>query len=192
MRRHARTTLPAAGPLVVALALAAAASIQPAAAQQSVNFRLTEWTINAGGDPLNGSSAGSVSWRVSLDALGDAVLGVGQTSVSYRLDAGFVDVYAPPGEVRNQLFSDATTMIWDRERSAGVYEVYRGLLSGLPGGYGACFQSALASAPAADAGTPAIGSGWFYLVTAKNRLGEEGTKGSDSSGNSRPNPAPCP
>jgi hypothetical protein len=192
MRRHARTTLPAAGPLVVALALAAAASVLPASAQQSVNFRLTEWTINAGGDPLNGSSAGSVSWRVSLDALGDTVLGVGQTSVSYRMDVGFVDVYAPPGEVRNQLFSDVSTMIWDPERSAGAYEVYRGLLSGLPGGYGACFQSSLASATATDAGTPPPGSGWFYLVTAKNRLGEEGTKGSDSSGNARPNPAPCP
>ena len=32
----------------------------------------------------------------------------------------------------------------------------------------------------------------FYLVTARNRLGEEGTKGYRSPGIERPNDAPCP
>ena len=36
------------------------------------------------------------------------------------------------------------------------------------------------------------GNGYFYLVTARNRLWEEGTKGSSSAGAQRANPAPCP
>jgi hypothetical protein len=177
---------------VVTLALAALLFAPEARAQQSANFKLTEWTINAGGDPLNGTSAASVSWKINLDAIGDGVLAVGQGSASFHMDSGFVDVYAPAGEVQNQRFTNASTMTWDPEKSVGVYEVYRGLISGLPGGFGTCFQSALASAAVSDAGTPPLGDGWFYLVTAKNRLGEEGTKGYDSNNIMRSNGAPCP
>ncbi|HUD70336.1 MAG TPA: hypothetical protein VMQ62_00105 [Dongiaceae bacterium] len=164
-----------------------------ARAQQSASFSLTEWTFNAGGDPLNGTSAGSVSWKVKLDAVGDAVLGVGQASGSFHMDGGFVDVYAPPGEVANQIFTSATSMSWARERSAGKYEVYRGLISGLPGGgFGSCFQSGLGNPGATDAGTPPLGDGWFYFVTARNRIGEEGVKGYTTAGAVRTNAAPCP
>jgi hypothetical protein len=178
-------TLLLLAPLLVLLA-------PEALAQQSSRFILSEWTINDGGDPLNGSSAASASFHVTLDAIGDGVVATGLGSASWHLDSGFVDVYAPPGEVQGQLFTNAMSMTWIPEKSVGEYEVYRGLLSGLPGGYGACFLSALASAAATDSGAPPLGDGWFYLVTAKNRLGEEGTKGYDSNGAMRANPSPCP
>jgi hypothetical protein len=39
---------------------------------------------------------------------------------------------------------------------------------------------------------PDPGQGFFYLVTARNRLAEEGTKGSTSAGVPRSNAFPCP
>ncbi len=178
--------------VVASVVLAALGLAPPALAQQSANFKLTEWTINAGGDPVNGNSAASASWKVRLDAIGDGVLGVGQASASVHLDSGFVDVYAPPGEVQNQRFTNASTMSWDPEKSIGVYEAYRGLISTLPGGFGSCYQSSLAGTTASDAGNPPLGDAWFYLVTAKNRIGEEGTKGNQTGGAARGNPSPCP
>jgi len=97
-----------------------------------------------------------------------------------------------PGEVQNQIWTSNTTMVWDHEASVGAYELYRDLVSTLPGGFGACQQSAIATEMASDASNPPVGAGWFYLVTARNALHEEGTKGFQSSGAPRPNPAPCP
>jgi hypothetical protein len=180
--------------MATALTLTSAALLlAPAAlAQQSANYKLTEWTINAGGDPMNGNSAASVSFKIKLDAIGDAVLGAGQASASFHADSGFVDVYAPAGEIQNQRFTNVSTMTWDAERSVGVYEVYRGTIGSLPGTYGACFQSSIGSTTASDATAPPVGAAWFYIVTAKNRIGEEGTKGYDSNSTQRANPAPCP
>lgn len=39
---------------------------------------------------------------------------------------------------------------------------------------------------------PSAGTGFFYLVTARNRLDEEGPKGFQSLGVEEPNPDPCP
>jgi hypothetical protein len=59
--------------------------------------------------------------------------------------------------------------------------------------YGQCEQQDLTDATATDTDTPsAPREGFFYLVTANNRLGEEGTKGWDSADVERPNPVPCP
>jgi hypothetical protein len=43
-----------------------------------------------------------------------------------------------------------------------------------------------------DPDVPSVTTGYFYLVTADNRLDEEGTKGFRSNGTERGNPAPCP
>ena len=43
-------------------------------------------------------------------------------------------------------------------------------------------QGSLAGTTASDAGNPPLGEAWFYLVTAKNRIGEEGTKGNQTGG----------
>ena len=171
---------------VVALAIAA-----PAIAQTSASYKLTESIFNNGGDPANGASGASASHRIKLDAVGDGLLGVGLASASFHMDGGFVDVYPPPGEVQQQLFTSKTTMVWNPERSVGQYEVYRDLMGGLAGG-GACFTSGVTTEDATDAATPATGQGFFYLVTARNRLGEEGTKGFRTSGVERSNSSPCP
>jgi len=172
--------------LVMALAVAA-----PALAQTSASYKLTESILNNGGDPVNGVSGASASHRIKLDAVGDGVLGVGLASTSFHMDGGFVDAYPPPGEVQQQLFTSKTTIVWNPERSVGLYEVYRDPLSGLLGG-GACFASGLTTEGATDSATPAAGQGYFYLVTARNRLGEEGTKGFRTNGVERPNSSPCP
>ena len=162
-------------------------------AQTSASYKLREYTFNNGGDPANGSFASSASYRIKLDAVGDAIVtGVTMASASQHLEAGFVGDYPPPGEVRNDRFTNRTTFVWDPEKSIGTYGVYRNALSTLPGNFGTCFQSPIASETITDATNPAAGTGWFYLVTARNRLGEEGTKGFSSSGVERANSVPCP
>jgi hypothetical protein len=163
-----------------------------AVAQTSASYKLTESTINAGGDPQNGSFAASASYRIELDAIGQGLTAVGLSSASFHLDDGFVDAYSPPREVLNLRWTDASTLAWNPEPSVGVYELYRDLASTLPGGFGTCFQSAIVSETWTDASVPSPGTGWFYLVTARNRLAEEGTKGFQGSGLERPNPSPCP
>jgi len=174
------------------LAIAISAMSTVAMAQTSASYKLTEFTLNGGGRPANGSIASSASYRIKLDAIGDTVAATGLSSASHHLDDGFVSAYPPPGEVRNERWTGKTVLSWDPEGSVGTYEVYRDLMSSLPGSFGACFQSPLLSETATDVTSPASGTAWFYLVTARNRLGEEGTKGLRSSGIERSNASPCP
>ncbi len=161
-------------------------------AQQSSSYKLSEQTFNAGGHPANGVVLASTSFTVRLDAIGGSFAGIGGSG-SYRADGGFTAAYPPPGEVLALSFLDATTLKWRPERSAGVYSLYRGLLTGLSGlGYGDCQQHDLTTETAIEPGTPPTQDGWFYLVTVRNRLREEGTKGTNSAGAERLNPHPCP
>ena len=176
-----------------ALVLSILASAHAVFAQQSASYKLTENVLNAGGHPEGGTTFVSASHRISLDAIGEGVLGTGLSSASFRVGGGFVSPFSPPGEVQGLRFSDKQTLEWDAEPSVGAYDLYRDLLSDLSGlGYGDCLQSEIASRSAVDATVPAPGQGFFYLVTAENRLDEEGTKGFASSGAERGNPAPCP
>jgi hypothetical protein len=177
---------------ILCLVAALIAAVGTAAAQSSASYKLTEFAFNAGGDPMGGSFAASASYRIKLDAIGDGLIGAGLSSTSFKLGAGFVDDYPPPGEVRNVHWSDATTLLWDPEPSVGSYDLYRDFFSTLPGSFGSCFQASIGSETWTDGTNPAIGTGWFYLVTAKNRLYEEGTKGFQSNNSERGNPAPCP
>lgn len=174
-------------------ALLALAGVVPAAAQQSASYRLTEHTLNGGGHPADGRVLASASFKVSYDAVGAPAVRWGMAGPSFRMDASFGAAYPPPGEVAGLRFESRELLRWNVERSAGVYGVYRDLLTGLPGlGYGQCLSGGLAGTSLADAGTPSGGKAFFYLVTVRNRLGEEGTKGHDSAGNERANDAPCP
>lgn len=162
-------------------------------AQQSASFRIRESHINEGGNPIGGATLSSASYRVRLDAVGDSVTGIGLSAASYKLDTGFVAAYPPPGETVTLRFTGSQTLSWDAERSVGAYEVYRDATTALAGGAtGACFQLDVPSENATDASIPLDGDGFFYLVTARNRLGEEGTKGFRGGGVERPNPTPCP
>jgi len=84
-----------------------------------------------------------------------------------------------------------STIQWSPEPSAGVYEVYRGVMSSLPGTFGTCFAGNVSAPTITDASSPPAGQAYFYLVTVRNRLGEEGPKGYQSNGMLEGNPAPC-
>lgn len=148
-------------------------------AQTSASFKVTDHTVNAGGHPLDAIRPASASFRISHGAIGDAA-------------GGFVVRYAPPGEVRGLQFLDKINLTWSHEPSAGSYNLYRNTLASLPGNYGSCYQPALIGPPFGETDAPAQGSGWLYLVTAENRLREEGTKGFTGSGAERINPSACP
>ena len=167
-------------------------ALAPAMAQVSTSYKIEEHTFNAGGRPDDGAIASSAGFRISLDAIGDGVVGGGLTSASYELDGGWVSAYPPPGEVVGLRFESPQFLSWDAEMSVGSYHVYKDSFGTLPGGYGVCFESGITGTSAQDLSTPLPGQGWFYLVTASNRLAEEGSKGTSHGGTQRTNPSPCP
>jgi len=174
-------------------ALVAILCVVPALAQQSASYKLTEAVFNEGGNPANGTILASTSYKMSFDATGDAAIATGLSGASYRMDTGFVSAYPPPGETLGLRFTGKQTLVWSPEKSVGTYNLYRDTIPALPGGmYGLCSQPGLTSETATDTTVPGIGTGYFYLVTAENRLREEGTKGYQRNGSERPNPAPCP
>lgn len=163
----------------------------PLWAQSSPSFTLEESRLNQGGNPTGGAILQSTSFRVTLDALGDAVGAPGPLSASYTIDSG-PETARPPGEVVNLRFTTKTALTWDPEPSVGTYNLYRALRADLATGPGSCLAPGLTAPAGSDADAPASGVCWFYLVTAENRLREEGTSGRDSAGTPRPNPTPCP
>ena len=180
---------------IVGLAAIAGAWLvaSPALSQSSANFKLSEQVLNAGGNPSGGTVLSSPSFRISLDAIGDSVTGAALSSSAWRMDAGFVSGYPPPGEVLGLRFGPGrTTLLWNAERSVGSYNLYKGSLFAFLPDYGVCTQSGLTAETATDAAVPPAGAGAFYLVTARNRLAEEGTKGFASSGVERSHGVPCP
>jgi len=165
-------------------------AVTHATAQTSASYKLTESTINSGGDPQNGVIVSSPSFHIKLDSIGDGLVGVGLASGSFHLSGGFVGTYQPPGQVMGATLT-GSTLQWSPEPSAGVYEVYRGLLSTLPGPFGTCFAGNVSGPTITDASNPPAGQAYFYLVTVRNRLGEEGPKGYQSNGTLEGNPSPC-
>jgi hypothetical protein len=183
-------------PRVAAMALVMGSGLLltiPAGGQESANYKLHEHTLNAGGNPDGGTVLASSSFRITLDALGEGITGPDLAGTSWRMDAGFVSGYPPPGEVTGVRFgADHITLTWNPEMSVGTYDLYRGIAWAFLPGFGSCDQYGLTSETATDTDVPSVGSGFFYLVTARNRLSEEGTKGLYASGTERPNPSPCP
>jgi hypothetical protein len=173
--------------LLLALALCPAAL-----AAESASHKLNEYVFNAGGHPLGGSVSASASRRITLDSVGEGVVGGVSSSASFKMDGGFVSAYPPPGEVTDLLFSNKITLVWDPDKSVGRYNLYRNLISTLPGEFGVCRPPQILTETTTDTDIPAVSTSYFYLVTAENRLDEEGTKGFQSNGAERGNPAPCP
>lgn len=172
---------------IVLTVVAALVVAVPAGAQESPSYKLAEHAFNAGGHPADGAAPASTGYGMTLDAVGDALVGPDASSASYRMSASLTAGYPPPGEVRGLRFSDRQTLVWEPERSVGVYNLYRDQLSGLSGlGYGLCEQPGLTTATTTDSDPAPSGDGFFYLVTATNRLGEEGAKGLDREGNACP------
>ncbi len=166
-----------------------------ASAQQSTSFTLEEHVFNAGGHPQAGAILTSASFQITLAAIGDNLVATGLSSASFQLDGGFVTGYPPPGEVLGLRFTDATTLVWDPERSRGDYALYQGLVAvPFDADYGLCEQPPplLATETATVTALTGTGDALFFLVTARNRLAEEGPKGFDYVGVERGNPVPCP
>lgn len=176
--------------VIVALVGMAATGITPA--QQSSSFELSEHTFNAGGHPANGTVLTSGSFRLSLDALGNTVSGVATGSASFAVDVGFPASYRPPLEVQNLIFTDPVTLSWDPDGSVGTYALYRGQVPVFDPNYGSCLENDISGSTTTDGSTPGPGLAYFYLLTARNRLEEEGTKGMDSDNDERDNSFPCP
>ena len=187
-RRFLAVPLALAG--LLRLRLTFAAGVQ---AQESASFRLSEFALNSGGHPADGVSMSSTSFRISLDALGQGVSGLGLAGGGFSLEGGFVPPYVPPGEVATILFTAQATLDWEPAPAASAYNLYRGELpvSGSPE-YGTCTQPDLATPVAVDSEAPVAGAGFIYLVTAVNRLHEEGTRGFDTEGVERNDTELCP
>jgi hypothetical protein len=157
-----------------------------APAQQSDGYRLQERVLNSGGHPRAGVEIGSAGFRLTLSAIGDGLAGNVATSVSYRADAGFCAAYPPPGEVTGLRFTAVDSLTWQVELRAETYELYRARIGDLAAtGYGDCLQQELTLPEATDGEPVAPDEGYFYLITAKSRLAEGGTKGFDSFGAER-------
>jgi len=174
MGHHTKKTSFVAG-FLTALFLGAAAS-----AQTSTSYDLAENSFNSGGSPAAGAAASSASYQLSIGAIG-TINARGLTSASFALDAGLVGVYPPPLEVTGLVFTSTTDLEWDPFPGIGTYNVYRGPISSFSPSYGSCTQTGLTTNSATD-GDTVPPSGFFYLVTAENRLAQEGTKGSNGPG----------
>ena len=161
-------------------------------AQSSSSYRLSESTFNLGGRPQEGQIASSASYAVTLDSIGEAIAARSLFSSSFHMDGSFLNTYAPPGEVADLRLDTPTHLLWSAQSAAGTYNVYRGTITALPGDYGVCLEPGIPTTETTDSLLPGIGVTHFYVVTAANRLGEEGTKGFNSSGAERPNVSPCP
>lgn len=165
---------------------------QAAFAQSSVSFRMSNPVFTQGGHPQGGAVLGSASYRVTIDSVGEGLATPDLGSAGFAMRAGFALCFSPAGEVQGmRALADKTTFSWTAEPSVGDYSVYRGTLDTLPGTYGACRLSGVASTSTALSEIPGA-TGYFYLITARNLLREEGTKGSSSAGLLRGNPTPCP
>ena len=176
--------------IVVLVGLLGALAVCPAAAQTSASYKLQEASFSNAGDPVNGVILASAHYHIKLDSVGEGLAASSLSSASFHADGGFVGPYRPPGEASGVRFTNPTTLQWDAEPSAQWYQVYSA--TSLPGTFGACLAGGLTATSLVDASTPSVGSRLYYMVTARNRLREEGTKGFGSTGAERTNTLPCP
>lgn len=137
-------------------------------------------------------NAGSIVLEVFADLDGD---GVGNALDCLPGDA---TVWSIPEEIAGVVIDfDTQTIAWDslaaQSGPATLYDVMRGDLSELPAGGGAsetCVSSDTATVSITDATTPALGTGFYYLVRGGNACGI-GSYGNQSNGTPRSTPA-CP
>jgi hypothetical protein len=163
-----------------------------AVAQTSTSYKLTEHTLNVGGRPEDGVVASSTSFRITLDSIGDAIIGRNLSSASFRSGGGVGQAFPPPGEVQGLRWTGPTNLEWNTEPSAGRYNVYRDPLASLPGTHGSCLTADLGGTAYTDVENPPAGGGYFYLITVENLLGEEGTRGYQTDGSPRSDATACP
>lgn len=164
-----------------------------AVAQQSEGYRLSEYVFCAGGGPRTEGEPGSTGYRISSSMIGQQ-FGADEVRGSLQVHyPGYQTSWAPPVEVFGLRFDAPASLHWDAAPLADHYHVYRDPLEVLGSGTcGSCQQHTVYGMTTTDVAEPSSGSGFLYLICASNRLGEEGTRGSDSDGVARPPSDPCP
>jgi hypothetical protein len=179
--------------LALAILLAVAAPATPLA-QESAGYRLEEHVLNSGGRPLQGQVATSASYRLTLDSLGQALGGPGTAEgAGFRVTVGLPAAFRPAGEVEDLRFTSAQTMTWTPDPAIGDYVLYRGPAAGSPPAlWGGCTQAGLIQPSTTDTDVPAVGTGFLYLVGARDRLRAPGPLGTTSAGATRTPSALCP
>lgn len=167
------------------------AAVLPAAAQSSTSFQVSDSTFTQGGNPA--PSLVSSRYAVTLSAIGEIVSAAPLTSASFRVDGGLVGGNAPAREVLGlRLGVDRESLYWGWTSGADSFDVYRGDVSRLASGdYGTCLATRTPATTWIDADLPAAGRAFFYLVGARNRLGERGPLGTSSAGAPRTPSSPC-
>ena len=110
--------------------------------------------------------------------------------------APFVNSVSAPAEALGdsvRVGPGATRLSWLKTPNANVYNVYRGSIeAGGPFAYDHSCRAAEVPALALDvAETPSAEEVFYYLVSATNVCNGDGGVGADSSGQPRPNVAPC-
>ena len=97
----------------------------------------------------------------------------------------------PPAEAASDLhFLTPEALAWSASTDALTYSLYRGTFGAAGWAYDhGCLQPDLPTPAATDLAFPA--AGFYYLVAGSNLCGE-GTLGTDSAAQERPNAAPCP
>jgi hypothetical protein len=100
-----------------------------------------------------------------------------------------------PGDVENLQWTDKETMVWNVETSADQYHVYQGSLDTLGyDNFGTCADGTdpdLFDTELSVTAIPAPGTGWFWVITAEDLAGSEGTLGFATC-TERSNFTPCP
>ena len=100
-----------------------------------------------------------------------------------------------PGTVENLRWADPVTLQWAGALAAVEFHVYRGDLDALSCSFFGECQDASDPNPTdrtfTDLALPGNGAGFFYLVTAEDEVGNEGTLGISVCG-VRENSVPCP
>lgn len=178
---------------ITASALALMAAAPMTFGQQSASYRLSEGVFNSCGRA--GSSAlTSATYRIRLDAMGGSFSDLPLSGPSLRLAGGFVADYRPAGPVPGLSFSASDALEWGPERSAGSYNVYRGALPSFPLASDAstCLLSGLTSRSVGSLTAPPPGQAFYYFVSARNLLDEEGPSRVDPSGVPHAPSNPCP
>ena len=75
--------------LIFSVLLASLAYGSAGWAQQSANYQLKAYSLNAGGDPINGAAPASTNAKCVVSSIGDGLAVTGMTSTSYKASTGF-------------------------------------------------------------------------------------------------------
>jgi hypothetical protein len=136
----------------------------------------------AGNDPF---------YLTVADFNGDARMDVVTVNFGGNSTSMLLNNAAASDPIQDLAFSSPQGMSWGSLAGASSYNVYRGSLGTFQGDdFGQCLADGLVSAAWTESDVPAVGDGFFYLITSLVD-GNEGPLGYNSECLKRPNYNPC-